>query len=83
MNINVFEKEAGKDQSVKGAEKISYAAYSKKGWSDNGDTHSIELQFERDGIYKIEMKPSDIQKTKVKQIAQLYLKLTQQLQRYL
>ena len=30
MNINVFEKEAGKDQSVKGAEKISYAAYSKK-----------------------------------------------------
>ena len=64
MNINVFEKEAGKDQSVKGAEKISYAAYSKKGWSDNGDTHSIELQFERDGIYKIEMKPSDISENK-------------------
>lgn len=60
MNLNVWEKEPGQGQNLNGTEKYSYAAYSGKGWDDNGDVHSIELQFERDGIYKIEIKPSDL-----------------------
>lgn len=60
MNLNVWEKQSGQGQNLNGTEKYSYAAYSGKGWDDNGDVHSIELQFERDGIYKVEIKPSDL-----------------------
>lgn len=60
MNLNVWEKAPGQGQNLRGTEKNSYAVYSGKGWDSNEDTHSIELQFERDGIYKVEIKPSDL-----------------------
>ena len=64
MNLSVWEKTPGQGQSLSGTEKNSYVAYSAKGWNSKKDVHSIELQFERDGIYKIEMKPSDISENK-------------------
>lgn len=60
MNLNVWEKAPGQGQNLNGTEKNSYVVYSGKGWENNEDTHSIELQFERDGIYKVEIKPSDL-----------------------
>ena len=60
MNLNVWEKESGQGQNLKGSEKNSYALYSRDGWSDDGDIHSINLKFDKDGIYKVELKPSDL-----------------------
>lgn len=60
MNLNVWEKASGQGHNLKDAEKRSYVAYSSSGWNSSEDVHSIELNFESDGIYKIEIAPTDI-----------------------
>lgn len=64
MNLKIWEKESGTDQNLNGAKEADYVVYSKNGWESNEDEHSIELKFEEDGIYKVEIEPTDISENK-------------------
>ena len=60
LNLKIMRKEAGQEHSASGMEDATGIVLGGARWESTGDTHTISFTFDFDGVYRMEMTPTDL-----------------------
>ena len=60
LNLKIMRKEAGEEHSANGMEDATGIVLGGARWESTGDVHTISFTFDFDGVYRMEMTPTDL-----------------------
>lgn len=60
LNLKIMRKEAGEEHSANGMEDATGMVLGGARWESTGDIHTISFTFDLDGVYRMEMTPTDL-----------------------
>lgn len=60
LNLRIFRKEPGEEHSAAGMEEATGMVLGGAKWESTGDVHTVSFTFDFDGIYRMEMTPTDL-----------------------
>ncbi len=60
LNLKIMRKEPGEEHSAQGMEDATGMVLGGARWESTGDVHTVSFTFDFDGIYRMEMTPTDL-----------------------